>query len=171
MDIRPSSFVYHSNDIKKCIDFLQDINQLIMAEGRKPWLGEGMYFWDNQSNAKFWLERKKKESKSDANVCVIKGMIYTDNDLDLTDSEVADYVYNLWKKYLETIGKMNNETNTLGSILDILFEYFDLYNYYNIIKVHGKYNAPTFGIFNIENYQSQHMTLNVYIMLKKVKLL
>lgn len=150
MEIRPSSYVYHSNDIHKCSNFLQDISQLIMAEGRKPWLGKGMYFWDNHSNAKFWKRRKERERGTNTKVCVIKGMIYTDNDLDLTDSDVADHVFKLWEVYLGSIGRENDEKRTLGCILDILFEYFNLD--YNIVKVHGRYNAPVFGIFNcVEN--------------------
>lgn len=158
-EIRPSSFVYHSNHILKCNDFLNDSSRLIMAEGKNSWLGKGMYFWDSKSNAEFWRARKEKECK-DKKVCIIKGMIYTDNDLDLTDSDVANNVLELWEEYLGSIGKENSKEKSLGHILDILFDFFNLNDIYNIVKVHGRYNAPVFGIFGYVYYK--HLPMPTY---------
>ena len=51
---------YHCNDLERTKKFVEN-KELIMTQEDGYWLGKGMYFWDNLSNAHYW--KKEKERK------------------------------------------------------------------------------------------------------------
>lgn len=61
MEIRENIKVYHCNDKQRCEKFLKEDNYLIWSEEDGIWLGSGMYFWDNLSNAKYWKGEKNEK--------------------------------------------------------------------------------------------------------------
>lgn len=55
--------LYHCNKQEECLKFLNKQDYLISSQEDGIWLGKGMYFWDNISNARFWKREKLKPKK------------------------------------------------------------------------------------------------------------
>ena len=93
--VRPNSILYHCNDKTRCQKFLDNKKFMIESKEDGIWLGNGMYFWDNLSNAKFWY--RKKQQKHDE-LLIVQSNVYTDFLLDLTDLDVCNKMEQLWNK-------------------------------------------------------------------------
>ena len=60
---RENTKAYHVNDEERCKKFIENKDYIIISDDTF-WLGNGMYFWDNNSNANYWLkEKQRKDSK------------------------------------------------------------------------------------------------------------
>lgn len=136
--VRPNSILYHCNDKTRCQKFLDNKKFMIESKEDGIWLGNGMYFWDNLSNAKFWY--KKKQQKHDE-LLIVQSNVYTDFLLDLTDLDVCNKMEQLWNKvYKENEIKIPKDKITLGVKLNYLYDYYDMFkDVYQVIKVIGKY--------------------------------
>lgn len=136
--VRPNSILYHCNDKTRCQKFLDNKKFMIESKEDGIWLGNGMYFWDNLSNAKFWY--RKKQQKHDE-LLIVQSNIYTDFLLDLTDLDVCNKMEQLWNKvYKENEIKIPKDKITLGVKLNYLYDYYDMFkDVYQVIKVIGKY--------------------------------
>lgn len=116
--VRPNSILYHCNDKTRCQKFLDNKKFMIESKEDGIWLGNGMYFWDNLSNAKFWY--RKKQQKHDE-LLIVQSNVYTDFLLDLTDLDVCNKMEQLWNKvYKENEIKIPKDKITLG-VVDKLF--------------------------------------------------
>lgn len=110
--VRPNSILYHCNDKTRCQKFLDNKKFMIESKEDGIWLGNGMYFWDNLSNAKFWY--RKKQQKHDE-LLIVQSNVYTDFLLDLTDLDVCNKMEQLWNKvYKENEIKIPKDKITLG---------------------------------------------------------
>lgn len=120
---RPNIDVYHANDELKIENFLKT-NELIISKDTN-WLGSGMYFWDNLSNAKYWKNEKLRK-KETTNIKIIKGKIFLEKLLDLTDEETVRYIDNIWNIISNSskIQKMKIEKAELGRKLDVIFDFY-----------------------------------------------
>lgn len=136
--VRPNSILYHCNDKTRCQKFLDNKKFMIESKEDGIWLGNGMYFWDNLSNAKFWY--RKKQQKHDE-LLIVQSNVYTDFLLDLTDLDVCNKMEQLWNKvYKENEIKIPKDKITLGVKLNYLYDYYDMFkDVYQVIKVIGKY--------------------------------
>lgn len=136
--VRPNSILYHCNDKTRCQKFLDNKKFMIESKEDGIWLGNGMYFWDNLSNAKFWY--RKKQQKHDE-LLIVQSNVYTDFLLDLTDLDVCNKMEQLWNKvYKENEIKIPKYKITLGVKLNYLYDYYDMFkDVYQVIKVIGKY--------------------------------
>lgn len=136
--VRPNSILYHCNDKTRCQKFLDNKKFMIESKEDGIWLGNGMYFWDNLSNAKFWY--RKKQQKHDE-LLIVQSSVYTDFLLDLTDLDVCNKMEQLWNKvYKENEIKIPKDKITLGVKLNYLYDYYDMFkDVYQVIKVIGKY--------------------------------
>ena len=136
--VRPNSILYHCNDKTRCQKFLDNKKFMIESKEDGIWLGNGMYFWDNLSNAKFWY--RKKQQKHDE-LLIVQSNVYTDFLLDLTDLDVCNKMDQLWNKvYKENEIKIPKDKITLGVKLNYLYDYYDMFkDVYQVIKVIGKY--------------------------------
>ena len=136
--VRPNSILYHCNDKTRCQKFLDNKKFMIESKEDGIWLGNGMYFWDNLSNAKFWY--RKKQQKHDE-LLIVQSNVYTDFLLDLTDFDVCNKMEQLWNKvYKENEIKIPKDKITLGVKLNYLYDYYDMFkDVYQVIKVIGKY--------------------------------
>ena len=152
---KPYAYLYHCNEAEKCKKFVEDKSQMINSVEDGIWLGNGMYFWDNISNAQYWKSIKiKKDGKN--SYCIVKAGIYLDKVLDLTDIEISRKIGKIWDAYIKKCGcyKKNEE---LGKKLNILFDYC-LKTQYNVIKIYGKYNLTPFNNlwkFNFETKKAE----------------
>lgn len=136
--VRPNSILYHCNDKTRCQKFLDNKKFMIESKEDGIWLGNGMYFWDNLSNAKFWY--RKKQQKHDE-LLIVQSNVYTDFLLDLTDLDVCNKMEQLWNKvYKENEIKIPKDKITLGVKLNYSYDYYDMFkDVYQVIKVIGKY--------------------------------
>lgn len=136
--VRPNSILYHCNDKTRCQKFLDNKKFMIESKEDGIWLGNGMYFGDNLSNAKFWY--RKKQQKHDE-LLIVQSNVYTDFLLDLTDLDVCNKMEQLWNKvYKENEIKIPKDKITLGVKLNYLYDYYDMFkDVYQVIKVIGKY--------------------------------
>lgn len=137
----PNIIGYHANDKKRCERFLQD-NCYMIASEDTHWLGDGMYFWDNLSNAKYWAKEKRRKQETQT-IWIVESHIILDNVLDLTDSELRQKIWELWVLYdrqLKRAGKFNSQKyKYLGQRLNALFKVFPSLSSYDVIKAHAHY--------------------------------
>lgn len=137
-----NTVLYHCNDEKRCLQFLDSDTYMILSNEDGRWLGQGMYFWDNLGNAKYWKNEKRRK-KSGENYLIVKARVSLENVLDLTDTEVCERVNSVWLKYKNTLG-VDSEPE-LGKKLNILYRsIFGFGDCYKVIKVLGRYrNTPS----------------------------
>lgn len=110
--VRPNSILYHCNDKTRCQKFLDNKKFMIESKENGIWLGNGMYFWDNLSNAKFWYRKKQQKHNE---LLIVQSNVYTDFLLDLTDLDVCNKMEQLWNKvYKENEIKIPKDKITLG---------------------------------------------------------
>lgn len=137
---KPNAILYHCNDLYRCNNFVNYKGFMIVSKEEGKWLGNGMYFWDNISNAMFWKEKKLRDNPYVSHSIIIAN-VFLDKLLDLTDLDVCTKMGVLWNTYVEKTGIDKLENHELGFKLNILFKTFDIVNErYNVIKVYGKYN-------------------------------
>jgi hypothetical protein len=147
MSIIPNILAYHCNDEDRCSKFVSE-DYLIGSNDDGIWPGDGMYFWDNVSNAYFWRNEKIRKDSSKRYVIVCANLILI-NLLDLTDLETCRYIGHIWRIYCDTIKRDYSET--LGKKINLLFEEFPDFQKYHIIKVYGKYNqTPQNNLFTYD---------------------
>lgn len=92
------------------------------------YLGDGMYFWDNQYDLEFWETKKKDEAKRVRNrepILCITARIGHNNDqlIDLTIKEEFEKLIKI-KKIVNTAHKNKNsgfENDALGEVINKLF--------------------------------------------------
>ena len=115
---------FHANDKIRCEKFLSDYNYLIISNDT-DFLGNGMYFWEQQSRAEWWLKEKLKD-------VIVSAEIITDAMLDLNDPDVCLKIQHLYERignavrnrYIKKYPKMDMQT---GVKLNVLFEIFNSY--------------------------------------------
>lgn len=149
--------LYHCNDIEKCENFIKNANGLIYSSHAKDdiWLGNGMYFWDNKANARWW-QRKKENNNSNKEYCIVESRIKLDKLLDLTDLEVYNKMEAIWNCYTKTQNK--NPDIPLGNKLNLLFTEMGFDKMYSTIKVYGKYNYTKnngFFTYNVHSNKAE----------------
>lgn len=146
--------LYHSNEEKRCKDFVNKNNELILSENLKDdiWLGKGMYFWDNRGNAKEWKCRQCRRNPN-TKYCIVVANVVSDKLLDLTDVDVYKELDELWKEMCQKCGW--DPDLQLGNKLNVLFEALDFKEKYDLIKVYGKYNKT----FNEGFYKFKYNTM------------
>lgn len=121
---------FHANDKTRCEKFLSNYSYLIISEDT-DFLGNGMYFWEQQSRAEWWLKEKHKD-------VIVCAEIITDDMLDLNDPVVCSKIQHLYERigsavknrYIKRYPKMDMQT---GVKLNVLFESFS--SYMNAFKV------------------------------------
>ena len=157
---RPNIDVYHANDELKIENFLKT-NELIISKDTN-WLGSGMYFWDNLSNAKYWKNEKLRK-KETTNIKIIKGKIFLEKLLDLTDEETVRYIDNIWNIISNSskIQKMKIEKAELGRKLDVIFDFYKAWLSkefdYNVIKGLGSYKRDLMR--SLDLFSESNLTL------------
>lgn len=145
-ELRSNIVAYHVNDYERCKKYVEDSEYLILSEDTK-WLGYGMYFWDNDSNADYWVKQKKRKDLKDRDIAKTKSNIYIDKMLDFTDENHRKMFHSLWEKYKE-LEEIDEDEVLLGIKVDKLFDYFPILrqNFF-VIRVYGNYKyTPKDGL-------------------------
>lgn len=137
MELRTNIIGYHVNDKDRCERFISEKEYIICSED-VYWLGYGMYFWDNQANAEYWLDQKKRKEKNIKYIAQVKANIFIDNLLDLTDHNVLKTFDGLWEQYCRK--EKISRNMPIGKKLDMLFDFLTILDTtYRVIRVFGKY--------------------------------
>ena len=158
---KPNVNVYHANDRLKVENFLET-NELIISKDTN-WLGSGMYFWDNLSNAKYWKNEKLRKNET-IDIKIIKGKIFLEKLLDLTDEETVKKIDKTWDIISKDseIKKMEIKKIELGRKLDIIFDFYKAHLSkefdYNVIKCLGSYKRNLMG--NLDLFSESNLTLS-----------
>lgn len=142
--------LYHSDEESRCEEFVDEEDTLLCSKNSKDdiWLGDGMYFWDNIGNVKWW-KRKQCDKHLDKKYCIVAANAVLNNLLDLTDYDVYTNLDKLWKQMCE-LCNLDSDVE-LGSKLNFLFEALDFSQQYDLVKVYGKYNrTPNKGFFKFD---------------------
>lgn len=119
-------------------------NKLIITHDTH-YLGNGMYFWDNESNAHYWARKKLREPKNKGKqikkVLICRAKIVLESPiLDMTDKEQIKLIQKLWNVYCDKM-KENNRRQFSGTILNILRRFFpDEFEPMKVSKGHGDYS-------------------------------
>ena len=88
--------IFHTDKERNNEKFLKE-KTLLEANNERIWLGAGMYFWDNISNAQYWKRVKKYHDKF-SNYSIVRASLRCNLDdlLNLTDedtvNELQEYV-------------------------------------------------------------------------------
>ena len=149
MDIFPNIVAYHCNVREECRRFILKSQYLICKTEDGIWLGSGMYFWDNASNARYWMTQKLK---TPGDYPIVAANINLTKMLDLTDLAICQGIADLWDEYCDAISRGRDAP--LGKKLNLLFSTYDNINSsYNVIKIYGKYNyTPANRLYNYSKY-------------------
>ena len=140
MEMMPYIYGYHVNDKERCLKFLSNEEFLIISEDTY-WMGEGMYFWDNVGNSKYWKSVKLKQDGS-KEYLTVQANIFIDEDklLDLTDEEQVELIERYWELYCK-LDKCDKNP-PLGIKIDKLVKFLEEHtgHHISIIKAIGDYN-------------------------------
>ena len=154
--LRPNILLYHCNFSEKCKNFLCEDSGLIWSNEDGIYLGDGMYFWDNISNAEYWEKIKQKSSKD---TLILRCNVFVDKLLDLTDKDICNKVNELWKELNNSMIKRRdyniyNGKTYLGDKLNLLFKELPTFSEsYYVIKAYYKYNkTPQSNLFKYNIY-------------------
>jgi len=126
---------FHCNDGARCRDFLRD-SKMIFSDDTE-YMGYGMYFWDNESNAKFWLSEKKRKQPEITEWFIVSALINIIYLLDLTDIDESKKIDKLWQKYCALT--RTKKYFPIGKKVNILFEFFNLDQEYKVIRANASY--------------------------------
>lgn len=124
---------YHANDKQRCTKFIDNPDYLIIDDSDTDFLGKGMYFWEHESRAEWWLSEKHKE-------VIVKAELNLSNMLDLTDEEKLGYIKSVADKFNSAMTRKGIKPEQIGLKLNYLFESYKLLSdTYTSIKAHFYY--------------------------------
>ena len=132
---------YHANDRKRCSKFVNENSFLVIDVKDTDFLGTGMYFWEHQSRAEWWLEEKNKES-------IVKAELDLSKMLDLTDDEKLSYIEKIADLFYASMLRAGIKPEQVGLKLDYLFEVNKwLSESYETVKAHFYYERKDESAF------------------------
>ena len=141
---------------------------LLMARDERIWLGAGMYFWDNISNARYWKRQKSKKNKYEAFSIIGASLRCNLNDLlDLTDKnvvqELQEYVNQCKKIYHKQTGReIDLDSMKSGEIVNFAYEcskLFDNGRSFQCVKGNGLYHSKSGDFISEQDYnKGVHLT-------------
>ena len=130
--------VYHTNDKSKCDKFIVKNGQEMIVSKDRVYLGKGMYFWDNLSNAHYWFKERKRKDYTVV-LGIVSCGIYLSSILDLTDDNIRARVNEIWKDFEQ---KDDENMSQLGLRLDYILRFSPLMKKFKGIKAHVSYDNP-----------------------------
>lgn len=137
--------LYHANDEKRVSEFVRT-GKLITSRDTGEWAGTGMYFWDNISNAEYWLNQKKNKSHGIDNFLKCRANLSFEEMelLDLSDrgklQELERGFELISKKMNKSIG-VSRSSSSIGMSEKIDFIVDNLLTHIKIIKVIATYRS------------------------------
>lgn len=144
--------LYHCNFSVNIAKAISSKDYLILkARDDRYWIGNGVYFWDNLSNAKYWKQDKeRKMSLKNSNnikfsICV--GMVCLDKLFDLSDSDVRKKLEDYFENYYKTNPRLINKG--FGEKINFLLkEKPEIIDKFYVIKAHGNYPRESTKLYH-----------------------
>lgn len=126
--------------------FIED-GALLISKEDGYWCGTGMYFWDNISNARYWVNKKRNNKIVKYTISQALLKCSSDDILDLTDKESCD---NLIKSAKSMLSKMELEDrikldfNQTGAVINFVYNFSKKYGLptFKVVKMQGIYGNP-----------------------------
>lgn len=132
---------YHANDKTRCTKFITEDTFLIVDNDDTCYLGTGMYFWEHQSRAEWWLKEQGKES-------IVSAELDLSKMLDLTDDEKLSYIEKAADYFYSGMKRKGIKPEQVGLKLDYLFDTDKwLSASYEAIKAHFWYERKEESAF------------------------
>ena len=154
---------YHANDGKRCLEFVENQNFLIIDNQDTDFLGCGMYFWEHLSRAQWWKKEKNKEM-------ITKAELNLTNMLDLTDDEVAGYVEVIADKLTSAMNRKGIKQHQIGLKLDYLFESCKCFSdRYSSIRANYYYKKKQESVF-FYGFKFTNACIDIYSIRNKPEL-
>lgn len=131
---------HYCSNKKKCRDFVE--KNIPITAVRSKWLGEGMYFWDNPGNARFWKEYQESRGAPKGGL-IVRAELDMDHVLDLTDPIILVALNESVGSIVQILRKKRHANN--ASLSDILNYHLnsDVYRkqheYVKVIEAAGRY--------------------------------
>lgn len=146
----PNLKLYHCNTKINIELAISNNNYLILkSTNDKYWIGDGVYFWDNLSNAKYWKSEKERKNSSNPEkfeFSIVSAIVKLDKLLDLTDSDILRALEEVFDQFY----KINSQFKKLyfGEKINFyLKEYPNIKNKYEVIKANGNYPKLKTNLF------------------------
>lgn len=154
--------VYHADSKTENDKFIANKKLLLASKEDGYWCGEGMYFWDNKSNAKYWLEKIAHRKPSKRSICLARLQYEQDDCLDMTDKESAERLISVAKEMLIKMDpdeRPNLNMHEIGAVINFVHNGLQKRGFpaFNVVKMSGLYNKRN-QVFN-EWYKNAHATL------------
>lgn len=139
-NLTPQIIGLHVNDTSSLELFKSGKKKLLESIEDGIWLGNGMYFWDNEANAEYWI-RNKQTRFPNLEFAFVKVLLSLECLLDLSDKNHT----NLCKEILNNLIKKGVDKSLkdkgLGAIINTLFTESTIFqDHFTILKIHGLYN-------------------------------
>lgn len=130
---------YHAKDCTKCDNFLK--GEFVVSED-SFWLGNGMYFWDNLSNAEYWNNEKvKKREVASLEKCkIVRAEISCEDFFDFTDRNIQNRFQELWDKIKNRDSVKRKNIKGFGDKIDCVFSFYPFLNDCSVIKAIADYS-------------------------------
>lgn len=119
---------YHTTFIKYKDNIIK--NGFCKSNKSNEWLGEGVYFWDNEENALWWRQKEKSLQKC-IFICDLKCHLSKYLDLDADMHKFEKYLH----KYLKTIPSDCDEKPNFKNIPQCRKFFCDIYCIKNNISI------------------------------------
>lgn len=133
MDKKHCILVYHVNsqeNISSVVSSYKDNRgELYFSKEDGFWAGDGMYFWDNKGNAKYWKKTTKNKFMLSADINIDE-----DYFLDFTDKDVLEEWENLWPLVAKKFHISNDSTP--GKKINTICKFMPNIK---IVKINGYY--------------------------------
>ena len=148
--------LYHCNTDDNIDKAIETSNYSVLkSEKDKFWIGNGIYFWDNLSNAKYWKREKERKTYNKGikfKFSIGTGIVQLDNLLDLTDSDIRKEVENILKTIYENNPKL--EDKGFGEKINFIFkERQQFKTNYDVIRAHGHYPRQSTKLYYYNQYK------------------
>lgn len=161
----PQINIYHCGKFEDIEKFKSGKTQLNISVEEGIWLGNGMYFWDNESNLEYWYSSKKRKEPNEKFTSV-KVLVKLDKLLDLTDKKVIDMCKESVQIMRNKGIKGFDKNNDLGRDINMLFKHAPPFNRYEVLKIIGyyeRYKGDNF-LYETRNKKSTaHPTANAKV--------
>ncbi len=133
-----SNIVYHVDRALQNDSFIDGHFYPSPESGK--WCGEGMYFWDNLSNADFWVKTKQRRRPDNYSIAGAELICSPDDVLDLTDDQIGKQLKEVAKQLSVKYG-VDLDLNSNGVVINFVHNIFEKQHtkLFSVVKEIGYY--------------------------------
>lgn len=134
------------------------------------WLGQGIYFYDDEDLAKWWAETKYLK-KYNTSICVIKAEIQAELSqvLNLDKPKGIDYLFAKIKILTKSKTKVEISDNPITNLCFVL-DYIKIEFGIAIVKLTFFKDKTSYGSVNIEEFEKNNFPLPLSVTYKEIQI-